>query len=203
MLKLLPGKQAPSGASEWPESFDIRAARRLMFPAVIFPLLAFDKCASRWLYRHNSGLVSYVARLLSALGSERIFIPCAVIAASVALWQRHLAGAVALILVTIVTRTCIYAFKDIVRRPRPPFSELSSSSFPSGHTMAISAIYGTAAFVLTDSNRSLLPTIAVFSTLLAMAVGTARVIRGFHWLTDIAAGMISGLALFILVVIGL
>jgi membrane-associated phospholipid phosphatase len=174
-----------------------------MSPTVVSPLMALDTRLSRWLYRHNSGLVGCAARLLSALGSERIFIPCAAALASVALWQRQFAGAVALILVTIVTRTCIYALKDTIRRPRPPFSNLSSSSFPSGHTMAISAVYGTAAFVLTDSNRSLLPAIAVYSAFFAMVVGIARVIRGLHWLTDIAAGMASGLALLLLVVMGL
>ena len=69
--------------------------------------------------------------------------------------------------------------------------------------MAVSAVYGTAAFVLMHSDLAFLPAIAVWSSFLAAAVGVARVIRGFHWLTDVVAGVATGLLLLILARIGL
>jgi undecaprenyl-diphosphatase len=170
--------------------------------AAIGPLTDFDERASSWLHAWNSGLAGRAAIVLSAMGSERAFIPFAAVAAIVVLWERQFAGAAALAIVTAVTRICISAFKHTVRRVRPAVSGLSSSSFPSGHAMAGSAVYGTAAFVLMHSDLSLLPVIAVWSSLLAAAVGLARVIRGFHWLTDVVASVATSLVLLILICIG-
>ena len=154
-----------------------------LYAAAIGPLRDFDERASSWLYAWNSGVVGRAAIVLSALGSDRAFIPFAGVAAIVVWWERQFAGAAALAIVTAVTRICISAFKNTVRRVRPEVSGLSSSSFPSGHAMAVSAVYGTAAFVLMHSDLAFLPAIAVWSSFLAAAVGVARVIRGFHWLT--------------------
>lgn len=166
-------------------------------------ILDLDYRLSFWLHEHNSGLIGAMAKILSSPGSERIFIPCAGIVAIVAFLERQYVGAAALLAVAAATRIFIELLKRGVRRPRPLASGLRSSSFPSGHAMAGAAVYGTAAFVLTHSDASLLPAIAVWSGCAAVTIGIARVIRGFHWLTDVAAGAALGLALLIAVCVGL
>jgi membrane-associated phospholipid phosphatase len=162
-----------------------------------------DARASLWLYRRNRGVVGGAAVMMSAIGAEAVFIPCAAVAASVAVLKQQFAGALALALVTVITSCCLSVFKRIVPRNRPAGSGLTSSSFPSGHTMASFAVYGIIAVVFTRSYPGWLPLIVVASSLLATAVGIARVIRGFHWLTDVVAGVVSGLALFTLACLGL
>src|SRR5690242_13702564 len=113
--------------------------------AAIRPLRDLDERASSWLHSWNAGLVRCASIVLSAFGSDRVFIPIAGAAAVAAAWERQLAGAAALGIVTAVTRICIFAFKHGMPRVRPAVSGLSSSSFPSGHALAGSVIYGTAA----------------------------------------------------------
>jgi membrane-associated phospholipid phosphatase len=163
----------------------------------------FDSRASAWLYRRNFRLVARAAILLSAPGSPRLFIPCSGLAIAAALLERQYAGGAALALVTIVTYAFISACKRNVLRTRPAVSGLTTGSFPSGHTMASIAVYGTAAFVLTGSDTSRLPVIAGLSCFLGLTVGGARVVRGYHWLSDVAAGLASGLTLLLLFCNGL
>jgi undecaprenyl-diphosphatase len=162
-------------------------------------LRELDCRVSSWLFRRNSGLVAIVAAMLSAAGSDRVFVPCAAGAALAGLFERQFVGAAALTFVTVITKILISAFKARVHRIRPAVSQLGSSSFPSGHTMASGAVYGTAAFVLTHCDWSWMIAITASSGVLAAAIGTARVVRGFHWMTDIAAGVALGLALLIIV----
>jgi membrane-associated phospholipid phosphatase len=162
-----------------------------------------DSRAGSLLYGWNNGRLAGAAILVSALGSQRIFIPCGILVALITLVKREFPEALVMAAVLIMTRICFTLCKRIELRSRPPVSGLSSNSFPSGHTMAAIAVYGTAAAVMVHAKLSWLPAIVVASTLLGAAVGIARVIRGFHWLTDVAAGIAVGLMLFGLGYLGL
>ena len=166
---------------------------------ILGALRDLDYRVSFWLFRCNSGPVGVAAKMLSAAGSERIFVPFAAGAAAAALFEGQFVGAAALAFVTMLTRIGISVLKTKMLRSRPVVSELSSNSFPSGHTIAGGVVYGTAAFVLTHSDWSLMNAITVCSGLLAAAIGTARVIRGFHWITDAAAGVVLGVVFLITV----
>jgi membrane-associated phospholipid phosphatase len=85
----------------------------------------------------------------------------------------------------------------IVDRPRPDVNRLgalpSTSSFPSGHTAATIAFYGGLALVVGQRSRVAGGALWVFALALATAVGFARVYRGFHHPSDVAAGALLGL----------
>jgi undecaprenyl-diphosphatase len=86
--------------------------------------------------------------------------------------------------------------KQLVRRPRPerdaqrnpqrhvPMPD--SASFPSGHTAS--------AFAFAFTVGSVLPAAAVPLGALAMAVGYSRVHTGVHYVGDVAAGVLIGIA---------
>jgi membrane-associated phospholipid phosphatase len=92
------------------------------------------------------------------------------------------------------------AVKYIVHRPRPvfenPITTLSSYSFPSGHAMAATVLYGLlAAFSLQTSKDLPQRTIAVaISGLLIALVCFSRLYLGLHYVTDVIAGIAQGLA---------
>ena len=90
--------------------------------------------------------------------------------------------------------------KRFFRRERPRLlahlENVTSTSFPSGHSMASSSLYVTLAFVASRSRRlrkrraALLAGAGAFATL----IGTTRVYLGVHWPTDVLGGLSLGTA---------
>lgn len=92
------------------------------------------------------------------------------------------------------------AITTAVDRHRPEVHRLDSSpptsSYTSGHTGAATALYGgLAVLVLTRTRRLSRPwriAVAVLLMLLPLAVGTCRLYRGMHHVTDVTGGMLNG-----------
>ncbi|HVB71864.1 MAG TPA: phosphatase PAP2 family protein [Acidimicrobiales bacterium] len=88
----------------------------------------------------------------------------------------------------------------IVKRPRPHVRHIggtpSTYSFPSGHTAATIALYaGIAVIVCAATTKRGLRILAwTIAVLLMISVGVSRVYRGDHYVTDVVAGAILGIA---------
>ena len=89
---------------------------------------------------------------------------------------------------------------SLVDRPRPDVVRLgslpSTSSFPSGHTAAMVALYGGLAVVISVRFRSRIVRFAswIIALLATAAVGLARVYGGMHHPSDVVAGALLGFA---------
>ena len=97
--------------------------------------------------------------------------------------------------------------KDFVARARPPAAlavpplEISPS-FPSGHTLNATVLTAVVAYLVlieTTATWQRVVTITV-ATLFVVAMGLSRVFLGHHWLTDVVAGWLIGLAWALVVV---
>jgi membrane-associated phospholipid phosphatase len=91
------------------------------------------------------------------------------------------------------------ALKFAIHRPRPnPRGFLTSAvgySFPSGHSMMSTVLYGLlAALALRSGRRGAVKGLAVaFLAFLILAVGASRVYLAVHWPTDVLFGYCAGL----------
>lgn len=88
------------------------------------------------------------------------------------------------------------AAKVVYRRPRPDGRpgrrRKKSSSFPSGHTVGATALYGAAALVLRRARLlDRAPAVALGIGVPA-AMGVSRVALDWHWATDVVAGWLLG-----------
>ena len=91
--------------------------------------------------------------------------------------------------------------KDLVGRARPPLSLAvppyeSSPSFPSGHTLNATVVLGISAYLLMLGLRHARTraVVAAVAVVLVLGMGLSRVWLGHHWLTDVIAGWLVGLA---------
>ncbi|WP_374970802.1 phosphatase PAP2 family protein [Terrabacter sp. BE26] len=91
--------------------------------------------------------------------------------------------------------------KNFVDRARPPASLAvppleSSPSFPSGHTLNATVLTTIVVYlVLIETTAAWQRALAVtVGTLFVVSMGLSRVFLGHHWLTDVIAGWLIGLA---------
>lgn len=88
--------------------------------------------------------------------------------------------------------------KDLFNRPRPDIvprgSYVSTSSFPSGHSMMSAVTYLTLGALLARAHRRLRlkAYFLILAAVLCMVVGISRVYLGVHWPTDVLAGWTAG-----------
>jgi undecaprenyl-diphosphatase len=91
--------------------------------------------------------------------------------------------------------------KSAVARPRPPWEHLvvaGGFSFPSGHSLNSSAVYGLLALVAWRAGRLPAPVrrlAAVAGLGLPLAVGLSRIALGVHYPSDALGGWLGGAAL--------
>ncbi len=90
--------------------------------------------------------------------------------------------------------------KRFFRRARPRLlvhlEKVTSTSFPSGHSMASSSLYVTLAFVASRSRllRRRRGALIAGASAFASLIGATRVYLGVHWPTDVLGGLALGTA---------
>ncbi len=105
-----------------------------------------------------------------------------------ALWHWLLAFTFPLILVELL--------KQFYALPRPPGMDmLQDYTYPSGHATLATATYGFLAIMLArDVQTAYRLIIYISASLLVLLIAFSRLYLGAHWLSDVAAGILLGLA---------
>jgi membrane-associated phospholipid phosphatase len=86
----------------------------------------------------------------------------------------------------------------LVDRERPPVRHLDeappTSSFPSGHTAATIALWGSLAVLANERARSAVVRnlFLVLAFVVPVVVASSRMYRGMHYLSDVLGGMLLG-----------
>lgn len=88
----------------------------------------------------------------------------------------------------------------VVHRPRPAVPHLDrappTSSFPSGHTAAATVLYGGVAVLVMayGAPATWRRVTGALAVVMPAVVAASRLYRGMHYLTDVVAGLVLGLA---------
>jgi undecaprenyl-diphosphatase len=143
----------------------------------------------------------------SGLANTPVVILVGSVVASVLLVKRWAQGTVALAAALFTEVGVFLTTVLLVPRDRPDVPKLDAvpptSSFPSGHTAASIALYGTLAVIA----AALLPTgwlrrvVVAIVALVPVAVGFSRLYRGMHHPSDVLAGVLLGLGALVVGVV--
>jgi undecaprenyl-diphosphatase len=169
-----------------------------------------DGAVARWFVEQRTSTLNDVTFWASNAADTLVVIGLAAIAVVVMRlafkrWRESL-----LVVAALVGEVVLFlATTLLVDRERPDVTHLDkappTSSFPSGHTAAAVCLYGTLALILWSRMRpgALRGLVVTLLWLLPVVVGTSRLYRGMHHLTDVLAGLLFGIAWLAVAVAGM
>lgn len=147
-----------------------------------------------------------LAFVISLLGSEVLAVVMVVLL-MVFGWQRRWGAVVGLLVTVVGAQMLNNVLKDWFERTRPaPVEGLipaQAFSFPSGHAMVAAAFYlfvGYLAWQILKGRTRIVCTVVLVT--IALLIGLSRLYLGVHYLTDVVAGYVAGVAWTEAVIIG-
>ncbi len=159
---------------------------------------SLDPTVELWVHTFTAPALTVLFLGLTFLGIAPVMAFQSTVAVLVLAATRRPLLAWALLLTMAGELTLEYVTKDIVHRARPDLFRLASAtgySFPSGHALASTCLYGFLAFfVLWPMVRSLGPRLLVLALgiLLPFGVGLSRIYLGVHFPSDVLGGWLGG-----------
>lgn len=161
---------------------------------------AFDDAVLQWVGAHRVPILEQIFVEITALGTAVVVIAVVGIAALFLSLTHHRWSAVLLLVSTIGGILLNTALKLGFNRPRPQLIEWGThavtTSFPSGHAMSASIVYGTVAWLaarLAEKRRTQI-LVLVVALVLIILISASRVYLGVHYPSDVLAGTLVGLA---------
>jgi membrane-associated phospholipid phosphatase len=153
-----------------------------------------------WLAAHRTPFWTEVSLVGSTIAGASVIVPLIGVTALALVIARRWRLASFVVQAGLVEALAYAVTVRFVHRPRPPVAHLDtynvSHSFPSGHVAASIAVYGVLAFLLTAHFRAFWFRRLVWGTVVVIPlfVAWSRMYRGEHHPSDVAAGVLMGLA---------
>jgi len=155
-----------------------------------------DRRVYEALYAGNRPALATAAHVLTFFGEPTVLIGAGFAVAGWLWWRKHPHLALALTLIILVGRGLSEVQKYWIARVRPDAEPhlvmVKTSSFPSGHATSSMIFYLTIALALTRNSRWH-RVAAAGAVLLAVLIGTSRVMLGVHWPSDVIGGWAFGM----------
>jgi len=153
---------------------------------------------------HNVAIAQFITNLGGVIGLT--VITAAIVVIMTVRWRSR-TPVVLLSIGTAGSLLMTAVGKDLVGRARPPVTSAilpyeTSPAFPSGHALNNTVVACLVAYLLLLHLTSLLWRIVsmALAVLWFVTIGLTRVFLGYHWLTDVIAGWLLGLAWMAMVI---
>jgi undecaprenyl-diphosphatase len=163
-------------------------------------LAPLDAAAMHVVAAHRTATLTGAALNVTALGSPLVLTLFTALLALTLRRLRHPRSAAVLVVAALGAALLTVGLKGAFERDRPAIVprlvDATGFSFPSGHSLASAAIFGTAAVLVAvlARRRADRLLIAAVGTALLLAIGASRVYLGVHYPSDVLGGYSAGLA---------
>ncbi|MBC8017693.1 MAG: bifunctional DedA family/phosphatase PAP2 family protein, partial [Verrucomicrobia bacterium] len=164
------------------------------------PLTVFDKDVAEWFHERRTPGITTAMQLISDLASLTWVTGVATLTALVLWWKRCWYRLLALGFVLPGGMILGFVLKVIFHRHRPSFEDsfliFYGYSFPSGHTMAATVLYGLLAVfavIAFEAWRWRLGAV-LGAIVMILLVGFSRLYLGAHYVSDVVGATAAGLA---------
>jgi undecaprenyl-diphosphatase len=161
---------------------------------------AYDEAILHWIHdRQTPGLTTFM-REMTYLGTGSVVLVVVGVAALFLWHTEHKYSARLLLASTFGAIILNNALKLIFQRDRPSLFEwgtpTASSSFPSGHAMSATVVYGTVAYLVARLQKHRISRVLTLTgaLLLILTICFTRLYLGVHYPSDVLGGIVVGLA---------
>ena len=167
-------------------------------------LSVFDERLARWLHARATPPLTRLMLVATELGDWVVVTGLTLATAFFFTWTRRRQWLLALVLVVPGGALLNELMKFAFQRARPtlhnPILALTGYSFPSGHTMTATLLYGFLAIFVFQVVRAwrLRVFAALISAILVAMVGLSRMYLGAHYLSDVLAAVAAGIVWLVL-----
>lgn len=161
---------------------------------------AFDEAVLGWIGRNRAPWMEPVVLEITFLGTALTVTVIVGIAAMFLALTRHKYSALLLLVATVGGIVLNNVLKLFFDRPRPQVfawgANVLSSSFPSGHAMSGAIVYATVAYLAARLQPEWWMRVMtmVVAGVLILLIATSRLFLGVHYPSDVAGGLVIGLA---------
>lgn len=161
-----------------------------------------DKSIHDFVIKFSSEITTSIMKIFTFFGSTIFIVILSIILFIIFIILKQKDKAFKMASVIIISTIINNIIKIIIRRPRPEYITVveNTFSYPSGHTMASTTLYGILLYLLLKSNlnKSYKIGFGIILGNLPLLVGISRIYLGAHFFTDVLGGyLLSGLILTI------
>ena len=164
------------------------------------PLMAIDRNIVQWFEVHRTPGLTALMLIVTRFASI-LWVVCATLVTGLILWRKNCHyQLLALILAVPCGVAQMLLLKTVFHRHRPniedAYSTFQGYSFPSGHTMTATMLYGLLAVLAVQALKGWWRrTSAVLAAVaIVLLVGFSRIYLGAHYLSDVLGGIAAGIA---------
>jgi membrane-associated phospholipid phosphatase len=160
----------------------------------------FDTAVLKWLGAHQTPFLTSFMVEVTPLGTGQVVLAIVGVAAAFLWHTEHKHSARLLLAATAGNILLNGVLKLFFHRPRPEVfvwqTHAASSSFPSGHAMSATVVYGTVAYLLARLQKHLWARVLTLTSAVVMIllICLTRLYLGVHYPSDVLAGIVVGLA---------
>jgi len=161
-------------------------------------LQQFDAAVHDWVVSHRGPGDTLFFIAMSIIGGPVVVGVITGIVAIVLLIQRRWAWVMYLLFTALGAALLNMELKRYFARARPAVTEMLRQargySFPSGHAMGSTVVFGALAYLAFRAARSWSAAAAALALALTLVISVAvsRVYLGVHWISDVVGGMAAG-----------
>ena len=164
-------------------------------------IVALNNTVRAWMLAHQNPIAHQALVWASAVGSFRSVFWLSVLVSAYLVVIRRRRGVVACLLAPLLSVPVYTGIRRFYPHARPPsvagLAE-GTSSFPSAHTTASTAVYCTLAYVLWREGLLPAPVSLAVAIVMPLLIGVSRVYLDVHWATDVMGGWIAGILIAVI-----
>ena len=165
------------------------------------PIQGWDNAVERWFPSHRDSLVGISKFVATYLDAGPLAVICVVLSAVLAVTLRSIRALIPIV-AYLGAEFQVFAIRQVILRHRPPTADYpapgavrgvheTSYSFPSGHSVAVTAVLFAVLGTIALTYRIWWPWLIALAG--SLFVVDSRLVLGVHWFSDVTFGLLFGI----------